>query len=780
MKKKQACILLLLLTLCMIIINVHSQTIDLSKASLLVSPAIKSPVRETMIRTFQEEVKQRTAIPIPVTETWNIKNPVIVLVQASQTELLGKKVPCRDGLDFPEQNAEGFRITLEQKAGTETIWLIGHDERGIFYAIGRFLRETEFSPKKIQFDKKNAIAGSPAYPVRGHQLGYRGGNNTWDFWTVKQYEKYIRELVLFGCNSIENTPFQGKFPGRNMKLTPGEMNVEISKLCHCYDIDYWVWTPATVDLSDETIFREQVRKHSEYYRNTPYLDDVFVPGGDPGDNHPRYVLPFLKAIAAELKKYHPEAGVWGSLQGFNDEETDYFFDYIDRNKPDWLKGVVSGPGSPDMAATRFRLPGKYMHRHYPDITHTVRCQYPAPDFDQALALTLGREACNPQPFFYAGIQRKFEPFTDGSVTYSDGVHDDVNKFVWACLDWNPDENVRQILVKYARFFFGTVDAGAVADGILALEQNWLGPLEQNGAVETTLAFWQQLETKHPELDGNWRWVQLVMRAYYDAYTRRRKQNEQELEKEANLILAKAAAIGADCAMDQALPVVFKVEKEPVAQDLRNKIEELCERLFRLVGMQTSVEKYHASGPERGCILDFVDYPLNNRWWLEDEFRKIRAMSSEQEKLARLEVIRTWSNPGTGSYYDNISDISQSPHVNTQMRKSYGYAWWNQGMSRKRLSTQLYQHLPVLVYEGLDPNGSYTVWIAGEGEALLRVDGERIAPSAYPKKFETFKEFHMAKKYVADGKITLTFDEAEELNLNWRQQSKICDVWLIKK
>ena len=48
-------------------------------------------------------------------------------------------------------------------------------------------------------------------------------------------------------------------------------------------------------------------------------------------------------------------------------------------------------------------------------------------------------------------------------------------------------------------------------------------------------------------------------------------------------------------------------------------------------MQTSVKKYNASGAERGAILDFLDYPLNNRWWLADEFEKIRQMKSEKEK-----------------------------------------------------------------------------------------------------------------------------------------------------
>ncbi len=136
------------------------------------------------------------------------------------------------------------------------------------------------------------------------------------------------------------------------------------------------------------------------------------------------------------------------------------------------------------------------------------------------------------------------------------------------------------------------------------------------------------------------------------------------------------------------------------------------------------------------------------------------MGSEQEKLERLKVICTWSNPGSGSYYDNVSDLSQSSHVKTRMRKSHGYAWWDQGLSRKRLSTQLFQHMPELVYEDLDPNAGYIIRIAGQGEALLRVDGERITPSVYPKELESFKEFYLSKNIQA-RKNNLTFDEPEE-------------------
>lgn len=757
----------------------YSQTTDLSRAAILASSKINSPVRETGIRILQEEVFQRTSVNL---QLFSKPGPgaVIALATINDSEIDGFAVPKMAGEDLPETKAEGFRIFLDKSSGKDILWLIGADDRGVIFSIGHFLRTAGLSKNKITFSKINEIATSPAYPIRGHQLGYRNTANSWDGWTVGQFDKYIRELALFGSNCIENIPFQDGPMGPNMKVPRDEMNTRMSEICNNYGLDYWVWTPADVDLSDAVKFKAEVAKHAGFYRNCPRLDGVFFPGGDPGSNHPKWVMPFLKEVAGELKKYHPGAGLWISLQGFNEEQVDYFFEYLETNDPDWLAGVVSGPGSPDLAATRFRLPQKYQHRHYPDLTHTVRCQYPAENWDQAFALTEGREVCNPQPFFYAKIHNRFAPFTNGFLAYSDGVHDDVNKVVWSRMAWDPESDVRQVLVEYSRLFFGPPAADAGADGILALERNWVGPLEENGGVETTFAFWQNLESKHPELKGNWRWQQLVMRSYYDTYTRRRKIYEQNLEKGANSILSQADRIGSEKAMTDALALVNKADEEPVSPELKQKIADYCEALFQSIGMQTSVKKYNASGAERGAILDFIDYPLNNRWWLADEFDRIRKMGTEQEKLGRLEVIRTWENPGTGSYYDNVSDLSKGPHVKTRSDDATDVAWWDNGMSRKRLSTQLFQNFPKLEYTDLDPNGRYLIRIAGYGDALLRIDGERIEPTLYNKGLEEFKEFPVSRKYVSDGKIEVSFDQPEESHLNWRQQSKVCDIWLLKR
>ncbi|MBU7004874.1 MAG: hypothetical protein HXS50_04855 [Theionarchaea archaeon] len=307
----------------------------------------------------------------------------------------------------------------------------------------------------------------------------------------------------------------------------------------------------------------------------------------------------------------------------------------------------------------------------------------------------------------------------------------------------------------------------------------MGPLAENETVDRTLEHWKSLEEANPDLAGNWRWQFCLLRAYYDAYTRLRLIYEQKLEEEAMVELGRLDVLGVEGAMESALKIVRKAETEPIAVDLRRRIEELCEALFQSIGLQSSVEKYHASGPERGCVLDFVDYPLNNRWWLEDEFDKIRAMGSEGEKLDRLEVIRTWENPGPGSFYDDIGNIAKSPHVERGWYPSPGFAWWDGGYSRTRLSSQVYLGLPKLRYEGLDPGADYLVRVAGFRDAFLELQGKRLEPTVYNTDEGTFKMFPVPRELIRDGKAEITFARPDERHLNWRHRSRISDVWLLK-
>lgn len=688
---------------------------------------------------------------------------------------------------------EGFVLDVsgEIEAGRPVVWVVGADPRGVLFGVGKLLRTLEMAKGRVALDAGTSVATSPAYPIRGHQLGYRERANSWDAWDERQFERYIRELAIFGANCVENIPFQGAPSGPLMKRPRKEMNVRMSAICQRYGLDYWLWVPADFDLTDSVRRARALEEHEALYRACPRLDAIFVPGGDPGENEPEHLLPFLKDLAGLLARSHPRAKVWLSLQGFRPDRAEEVYRYLDAEKPEWFGGMVCGPSSPPLAQTRKRLDPRYPIRHYPDLTHNVRAQFPVPWWDPALAGTLGREAINPRPLQFAALHNALAPFTAGFLSYSDGVHDDVNKIVWTGLAWAPETPVREILREYTRFFFAAEVAEPAADGLLALEQNWIGSLRDNGGVEATLALWEGLERRAPQLETNWRWQMCLVRAAYDAYIRTRLIDESALEDEANAALAEAPTRGADAAIERALAILRRREAGSVRPRLRRRIETLCDALFHSIGLQTSVPKHQASSPERGCILDFVDHPLNNRWWLEDQFATVRALPTEPEKLARLEQLRTWENPGPGSFYDAVGHVGKSPHVVkgdlaplallSMVRPPIPQLlWWDAGRSRERPAWMAVMNWPIAMrYNHLDPQADYIIRTTGHGTCLLSIDGQRVPPTLDNRGIGQFKEFPVPKACLADGELQLTFERPVE-SVNWRYQSRLSELWLLKK
>ncbi|HSB94195.1 MAG TPA: hypothetical protein VLC28_13820, partial [Flavitalea sp.] len=597
-------------------------------------------------------------------------------------------------------------------------------------------------------------------------------------------------LVVFGTNSIESIPIFDESTSPHFKVPPMEMNAHISAICQKYMLDYWMWIPAQFDLADTAKRNQYLATFQKICKESVRINGVFFPGGDPGDNSPVLVMPLLKDLASILKKYHPEAKTWVSLQGFTREQCEYVYKFVRDNNPVWLGGLITGPSSPTAKDTRGQIPASYKIRHYPDLTHNVRCEFEIPWWDPAFNLTLGREAVNPRPYHYAAIYKSMEPYIDGFISYSDGVHDDVNKNLWSMLAWDGSIDVREVMKQYANYFFGSTVRDDAADGILALEKNWQGPIASNGGVTATLKFWQQLEAANPKLSGNWRWQMNLLRANYDAYTRERFLYETELEQAANKSLSMASSIGSEKAMDLALQELVKAEKAPVSQPLKAKVIQLCEDLYQSIQLQTSVSKYKASGLERGAVLDYIDRPLNNRWWLEDQFNMIRGLK-EKDRVAALEKISSWETPGPGSFYDEVGNIAKSPHTlkgeswlfDPQLLNSLnpGYDFSDQGLSRKRISWLTNLRWPRgLEYKDIDSAASYTVRVNGVGECLLKINGQRVAPSHYGREVGEIKEFPVPAELVRSGKLLLTWDDINEEFLNWRKQSRVSEVWLIKE
>ncbi|MEP6756857.1 MAG: hypothetical protein ABJA67_15240 [Chthonomonadales bacterium] len=743
---------------------------------------------QTAAQVLREEIGKRSLIKLKTGHRWTKSGWSIIIVAPGTSVIDGVTSPHVDVIG----RAESFAIQVDNRIATRPIlWIIGSDPRGVFYGVGWILRKAHIHELNIELNVVSGLHSSPQVPIRGHQLGYRATANSYDAWTPAQFDQYIRELAIFGCNSVEGIPFQDTRPTVN-PYPRAKMNVDLSRICQKYGQDYWIWTPADFDLKNEAFRKEALRKHEELFRQCPELTGVFVPGGDPGDNPANLVIPYLNDLSKLLLSTHPKARVWVSMQGYKKEEQEVVYHWIETEKPSWLGGLVAGPSSPPLNVIRARLPKQYKLRDYPDITHNTRSQFGIPWWDPAFAMTLGRESVNPRPVFFQRIIHDTAIFTDGFISYSDGIHDDVNKIVWSALAWDRDADISNILQEYCRFFFGEKYAAA-SSGLSALERNWEGPAATNGGIVTTRSFWSGMDQNNQLSQTNWRWQLCMLRSAYDLFVQKRLDIETSLEKQANGELLRSD-IPNHLKEYNAIEALNSTRSYNALKPLKIKITQLCEALYRSIGLQTSVGKYRASGSERGAILDFIDYPLNNKYWIEDEIGKAFKLPTEREKDAYLHRIATWEHPGKGSYYDAIGHVGKSPHeirnekldgplLDFDDSVPTGMMFWtgNNPLARVRQTWFSYETWPkALVYTDVDKNSDYKVRITGYGDCLLRVNGTRVKPTIDGRQVGEIKEFEIPHELFQEGRITLTFDTPFEPGVNWRQQSRLTEVWLIKK
>ncbi len=193
------------------------------------------------------------------------------------------------------------------------------------------------------------------------------------------------------------------------------------------------------DYEHPDSLKKEVAERHEIFRTVLRLDALFVPGGDPGDLEPDVLFKWLGTEAEILHQYHPKAKIWVSPQVFKPSKEWYskFYSHVNK-KYDWFGGIIYGPWiRTPLPEVKMLIDPTIPIRLYPDITHSISCQYPVPDWDIAYAMTLGRECINPRPEDENYIHNFYAPLASGSISYSEGTNDDVNKFVWTSQNWDP-------------------------------------------------------------------------------------------------------------------------------------------------------------------------------------------------------------------------------------------------------------------------------------------------------------------------------------------------------
>ena len=771
--------------------------LDLTRAVVVTPPNLSKPEAKA-VRMLVEEVEVRSMASWDRGEKWPAAGtPVVVVGPASEV----RKLLDKRGVRLPNPSAqprpEGYQIGVTADGPTPVVWVAGNDPRGVLFGVGRLLRELRLGRLKVTLSDGFKEESAPTTALRGHQIGYRPKTNSYDGWTVAMWEQYVRELAVFGCNAVELVPPRSDdFPDSPLfPLPPLRMMTEVSRIADEYGLDVWVWYPAMDrDYADPKTVEFALKEWGAVFKALPRVDAVFVPGGDPGHTRPKVLFDLLEKQTANLKAYHPKAAMWMSPQSFTAPWMDEFYDLV-RKEPAWLAGVVYGPQTRvPLPKLRAALPKKIPIRDYPDMTHSLRCQYPVPDWDVAFALTEGREVCNPRPVQTARTFRYSRASTVGFITYSEGCHDDVNKMVWSALGWDDKADVEEVVRQYGRYFIGPILGDRFAEGLLALEKNWEGQVLENAGIDETLKHFQAMERDAgPREKLNWRYQQALYRAYYDACVRARLKHETGALDAAVAKLREAKASGAVKAIADAEAILDRAAKERAAPELRARLDVLAEALFQSIRAQLSFTKYHGM-PGRGNTLDTADVPLTDAAWLRAEMTAAKALPDEAARLARLDAALNRTEPGPGGFYDDFGDPKRQPHLVrgpgwerdpgfdvspqcafSQRGGSSPRAWWHYAETHYETPMQA-------KFDGLDKTATYRVRVVYGGQEGRKVrltagDGHEVH-GLLAKPFEPV-EFDVPAAATAGGKLTLTW--APEPGAGGPGRGcQVCEVWVLKR
>jgi hypothetical protein len=798
--------------------------IDLKNCVLVTSP--NPTLREKKALTIlAEEAAKRSGL------AWQAqsspKSTASVTIYAGLASGLAKLGPrMRTVAVGGEHVPEAYAIYSGSDNGGRWIAVAGSDERGVLFGVGQLLRSIDFGRQTATVDPDRLPkTGSPKYSLRGHQLGYRPKTNSYDAWTVEIWDQYIRDLAIFGTNAIElipprsdDEPDSPLFP-----LPPAQMMVEMSRIADSYGLDVWIWYPAMdKDYSDAPTVSKALDEWEAIFKMLPRVDAVFVPGGDPGHTEPKYLLNLLQKQKAGLRKHHPKAQMWVSPQSFTADWMEEFFSIVATPEvKSWLDGVVIGPQSRmPLAEVRRRLPAQYPIRFYPDITHSVGCQFPVPEWDVAYALTEGREVINPRPVAQANILRKFLPETIGFIAYSEGCNDDVNKFVWSALGWDPQRSPIDVLRDFSNYFVGKDQAEGLSQGLMSLEQNWRGPLAENASVAVTLSQFQDMErTAAPALLANWRFQQALYRAYYDAYLQSRLAEETAQVERAMGVLRRVNDLGWTSVplqigappsagppngrdpmllLEDARSILQQTLIRSASGSLRTRVLELGEALFQSIRMQLAVERYQGEAVVRGADLDTLDYPVSDAPWLLLQISEISREPDSAKQVATIRAILTRTDPGPGGFYDELGDVANRRHLlpgegaeqDPEFRATpltgfrYPDPFGNHApLAWKRWAESLFDSPLRMRYTGLSKQARYRLRVVYSGDQpkkklrLVANEHFEIHPYALRPWPPAPQEFDIPAAATAAGELNLAWTAEPNLGGDGRA-CQVSEVWLI--
>jgi hypothetical protein len=241
-------------------------------------------------------------------------------------------------------------------------------------------------------------------------------------------------------------------------------------------------------------------------------------------------------------------------------------------------------------------------------------------------------------------------------------------------------------------------------------------------------------------------------------------------------------------MKAAHEILAGAETAQPAPELDARVWALGADLSKSIGMQLDVEKFGASGAERGASLTTLYATLNNRYWIEAALDEAKD-KDEAGKLEAINRILTWEDAGPGGFYDDFGNAARESHLvkTPGFEKDPSFVLSAQdgfgGPEKSKLAWRHYAEAlyatPLRAhYEGLDPKAQYEMMVvyAGRYNATMVCEAEGILvhEAIAPTKPPTRMAFAIPAAATADGVLDLTWHQTTG------RGAQIAELWLIKK
>lgn len=725
---------------------------------------------------------------------------------------------AENGMALPTERdpgPEGFAVKTVSTPDGPAILAAGVDKRGVLYASGEILRQVTYNQASISVPAMD-LRTAPAFRWRGSSANQGGTMMSMTGarrWSTEELHEYALDLALSGANVFYASGEFGQWLKSFDLMTeagfrPNEWKSQAPYPSEWQATERGNWVCPSIPEARAALLAQW----EGIFKAHEGADVMRLFAGDPGGCRCSKCTPWGRTfihlcedVAKIWLKYHPDSKVLIANQDLDNAGDIAIFDYLNEKPQEWLYAICYGPGSNAMSPyfrgelredlfiyrgngplNRYlreilnRLPKQQKIVHYSDITHWISSQYQVDNPDPYLVAVYGRRMFHVRPRAYYRVFQSIMPFAEGDIIYSEGYHDEFHQYMWNRLLWNPNRALEDIMMEYARLYFGPDAAPDMVQAMLQLEQNLEASLATNEGIDRYYLLVRAAGWKIPPhlMRDNHRWRLHMQKAALDKYVQLKLRGELDQQERVMRVIEQALAARDARLGLTAADILNEPVETPEMAALRAEAGRLGQESDAIFGV-------------RDVGYFRLDQAMVGLAWVRRGLDEAKSGPAE-EQLRRLEQIVRYEDPGPGGFYDSAQK-ARHPHL--VKGETYDASQWMDPVNRPSQSVVAYSFDDgkgvVFRYTGLDPAASYRVRLtmvaprmpqSGARRSQVRLaqhvvaDGEYLArdveiPAYTARQFE----YDIPQTATRDGTLELWLEKAVD-----GMAAVVSEVWVLKK